>query len=148
MRAATPALWSVGIAGLALLLLTALLAAVRRHLLAGRDVAASVTWDCGYARPTPRMQYGAASFSQPLTDLFRVVLHTRSHVVPPQGLFPRRGSATSETPDICAERMYGPVFAAVGRALSAVRWLQHGEVHLYVLYIAVTLVVLLVWKLG
>ena len=30
----------------------------------------TVTWDCGYAQPTPRMQYTASSFAQPLTDLF------------------------------------------------------------------------------
>ena len=30
--------------------------------------------------------------------------------------------------------------------LSQLRWLQHGNVQLYVLYIAVTLIVLLVWK--
>jgi hypothetical protein len=28
------------------------------------------------------------------------------------------------------------------------RWLQHGRVHLYVLYVAATLLVLLLWKLG
>ena len=31
--------------------------------------------------------------------------------------------------------------------LSKVRWLQHGNVHIYVLYIALTLIALLVWKL-
>ena len=34
------------------------------------------------------------------------------------------------------------------RAAGRLRWLQHGRLHLYVLYIAVTLLVLLVWKLG
>jgi len=143
LRAATPALWSVAIVGLALLVLIAVLAALRRHLLAGREVAASVTWDCGYARPTPRMQYGAASFSQPLTDLFRVLLHTREQISPPEGHFPRRGSVSSETPDICADRVYVPVFTAVGRALSALRWLQHGDIHLYIGYILLAIVVLL-----
>jgi hypothetical protein len=35
----------------------------------------------------------------------------------------------------------------VAWALSRLRWLQHGRVQLYILYIAVTLLVLLVWKL-
>ena len=46
------------------------------------------------------------------------------------------------------ERLYAPVFTGIGRGLSALRWLQHGRVQLYVLYIALTLLVLLVWKLG
>jgi hypothetical protein len=44
--------------------------------------------------------------------------------------------------------LYGPLFVRIGRGLSSVRWLQQGRVHLYVLYIALTLLVLLVWKVG
>ena len=41
-----------------------------------------------------------------------------------------------------------PVFAGLERTLAPLRWLQQGRVQLYVLYIAFTLLVLLVWKLG
>ena len=40
------------------------------------------------------------------------------------------------------------VFAGLERTLAPLRWLQQGRVQLYVLYIAFTLLVLLVWKLG
>ena len=148
MAAATGPLSFVGAAALGVLLLAALLAGVRHQLLSGRRVEESCTWDCGYARPSPRMQYTAASFAQPLTDLFRLLLQSRHHLVPPVGLFPRQASLTVDTPDVCEARFYTPVFTAIGRGLSALRWLQHGQVHLYVLYIALTLLVLLVWKLG
>jgi hypothetical protein len=36
----------------------------------------------------------------------------------------------------------------VGWVLARMRWLQQGRIQLYVLYIALTLLVLLVWKLG
>jgi len=39
------------------------------------------------------------------------------------------------------------VFRAASGTLARLRWLQHGRVQLYVLYILLTLVVLLVWKL-
>jgi formate hydrogenlyase subunit 3/multisubunit Na+/H+ antiporter MnhD subunit len=148
VAAATGPLSFVGAAALGVLLLAALLGGVRHQLLSGRRVEDSCTWDCGYARPSPRMQYTASSFAQPLTELFRLLLQSRRHLVPPVGLFPRHASLTTETPDVCAERFYTPVFTAIGRSLSALRWLQHGQVHLYVLYIALTLLVLLVWKLG
>jgi hydrogenase-4 component B len=134
--------------GVGLLALIAALAALRYWLLSGRPVTAQLTWDCGYGHPTPRMQYTASSFAQPLTDLFSVVLHTRRRLVPPTGWFPQAASLATETEDVCAERVYAPVFAGIGRGLASLRWVQHGRVHLYVLYIALTLVVLLVWKLG
>jgi hypothetical protein len=131
---------------LALAALVALLAGLRRWLLAGRPLGETVTWDCGYAAPSPRMQYTASSFARPLTELFAGLLQTRSHGGAPQGWFPPSTWRTTETPDVCAERLYGPVFSAVERALFSFRWLQHGRVHLYVLYVALTLAALLAWK--
>ncbi len=37
------------------------------------------------------------------------------------------------------------MFGSVGWLLSKLRWLQHGYIHLYILYVGVTLVALLVW---
>jgi NADH:ubiquinone oxidoreductase subunit 5 (subunit L)/multisubunit Na+/H+ antiporter MnhA subunit len=131
-----------------LILLIAGLTGLRRWLLAGRSVAESVTWDCGYARPTPRMQYTASSFAQPLTSVFHLLLRTRSHHAMLPGLFPRAASLATETEDLSHARLYQPLFVSIGRSLSALRWVQHGQVHLYVLYIVLTLLGLLVWKLG
>jgi hypothetical protein len=135
-------------ATLGLSLLVALLAGLRLWLLADRPVGETVTWDCGYAAPSPRMQYTASSFAQPLTELFGALLQTRSQRTAPVGLFPPAASLTTETPDVCGDRVYGPLFSAIERALAAFRWLQHGRVQLYVLYVALTLVALLTWKLG
>jgi len=44
--------------------------------------------------------------------------------------------------------VFRPVFAAVGGLLSRLRWLQHGRLQMYVLYIAAALLVLLVWRLS
>ena len=68
-----------------------LLAVVRRRLLAGRQVERGPTWDCGYAAPTPRMQYTASSFASPLLLLFRMFLRPRIDLHPPAGLFPATG---------------------------------------------------------
>ena len=46
------------------------------------------------------------------------------------------------------EYLFRPVFAAIAWAASKLRWFQHGRIQLYVLYIALTILVLLVWKLG
>jgi hypothetical protein len=123
------------------------LLAVRRAALAGKPLAAGPTWDCGYALPSPRMQYTASSFAQPLTTLFAPLLGTRRRASPPSGFFPQAAFFETTTPDFYRERLYAPLFASVQKGLSAFRWLQHGRVQLYVLYIALALLVLLVWKL-
>jgi hydrogenase-4 component B len=132
----------------ALVVLVILLALARRRLLARRGVGQAVTWDCGYAAPTARMQYTAASFAQPLTSAFGVFLRTRTDRTAPQGDFPAGAALATDTPDVCRESFYRPVFAAVGRGLGRLRWVQHGRVQVYVLYIALTMVLLLVWKLS
>jgi len=131
------------------LFLAALLALIRFRL-AGRDAPARTgTWDCGYARPTARMQYTASSFAQPLTDLFRVFLGTRREFTPPQGVLPTQACEFhSETPDMFTERCFRPVFAGIAWLMAHPRRLQHGRVQLYVLYVALTLVALLIWYLG
>jgi hydrogenase-4 component B len=141
-------LGSITMCALGLVALAAVLTALRRSVLSRRLVNQAATWDCGYVQPTPRMQYTASSFAQPLTDLFGPLLATRRRVSPPEGLFPRAASFSTDAPDACREHLYRPAFNGIGRTLSAFRWLQHGRVQLYVLYIGLTLLVLLVWKLG
>ncbi len=145
-RAAGP-LRFVAAIGAAFLGLVIILALLRRILLANRKMEESVTWSCGYAQPTARMQYTASSFAQPLTDLFKPLLGTRKKVSAPSGYFPSDAALKTETPDMFSERIYRPVFTQIGAGLSRLRWLQQGNVQLYVLYIALTLLLLLVWKL-
>jgi hypothetical protein len=63
-------------------------------------------------------------------------------------LFPLRAEFSSHTPDLFTRGVFRPAFSGIGSLLSRLRWLQHGRLQLYVLYLAATLLVLLVWKLG
>jgi hypothetical protein len=132
----------------ALLGIVATVALIRRRLLRQRHVERELTWDCGYAAPTARMQYTASSFASPLVALFRMFLRTRVRVELPRGLFPDRARFASETSDALQAGVYRPLFFAVAWAASKLRWLQQGRLQLYVLYIALTVLVLLIWKLG
>jgi hydrogenase-4 component B len=132
----------------ALMGIIGLLAFLRKRLLSGRNVAQSPTWDCGYISPNARMQYTASSFAGPLTLLFRMFLRPKIRLHAPRDLFPARASFHSETPDVFRDYLYRPVFMGVAWLASKLRWLQHGRIQLYVLYIALTILILLVWKLG
>ncbi|MBN1490560.1 MAG: hypothetical protein JXA69_11640 [Phycisphaerae bacterium] len=134
-------------ASVALLLLTVGLVILRKWLLSGQTVSRTVTWDCGYAQPTPRMQYTASSFAQPLTRFFQAFLRPRISLVRPVDTFPASASLATHTDDVFREKVYSPVFRGVARVVSGLRWFQHGRVQIYVLYIALTLLALLLWKL-
>ena len=145
---AGPGLLKVTAAGAILLVLAAGLAALRALLLSRRSVRAAGTWDCGYTLPDARMQYTSSSFAQPLVSMFRFPLATRRRWSPIRELFPQKAEFGSHTPDLFAQGLFRPAFAGIGGLLSRLRWLQHGRLQLYVLYVAATLLVLLVWKLG
>jgi NADH:ubiquinone oxidoreductase subunit 5 (subunit L)/multisubunit Na+/H+ antiporter MnhA subunit len=131
------------------LLLIALLAAfaLRRALFRGKPRGESPTWDCGYARPTPRMQYNASSFARPLTKTFGWVVGLSDKITRPEGLFPRASSFASSLGDINTARGYRQIFGAVGWLAAKVRVLQAGRAQLYLLYIAIILIALLLWKM-
>lgn len=142
------AVWiAAGATALALVLVL-----VRRWLLAGRPVHVGGdrgTWDCGYARPAPRMQYTASSYAEPMTSMFRRLLGETRRVKPPRGLFPAQGTASfaSATPDRARDGLFLPLFTAVGAACDAVKRFQHGNLNLYILYVLATLVILLAFSL-
>jgi len=133
--------------GAVLLALVLLLALLRRALLRGRDVSVGATWGCGYAAPGPRMQYTASSFAQPILALFAPVIHSRVDAKGPDGYFPAQARYEEHVGDMAGERLLVPATRRVVRALSRVHAIQQGRLQLYLVYIAATLVVLLVWQL-
>ena len=140
-------LWRLGAAFGLLVALAAGAAALRRRLLAGRTVATAVTWDCGYAAPTARMQYTASSFAAPLVGSFRLLLRPEAHVQPPEGLFPKAASLHTRVDDPFEGRLFGPLFRRVRDLAARLHWLQAGPNQLYVLYVAAALLALLLWAL-
>ncbi|MCE5278100.1 MAG: proton-conducting transporter membrane subunit [Planctomycetaceae bacterium] len=145
---ALQALWWISAAGAAFIVLVIVLALLRRRVLKGRSVAKGVTWDCGYAAPDARMQYTASSFAMPLVAMFRALLGTKDTIERPQGLLPQSASAQTRTEDPFMRRAFRPAFMAVGWLGGRLKWVQQGRNQLYVLYVALTVLVLLAWKLG
>jgi NADH:ubiquinone oxidoreductase subunit 5 (subunit L)/multisubunit Na+/H+ antiporter MnhA subunit len=124
-----------------------LIAAVRGFLLRPRTRDYAPTWDCGYHHPTPRMQYTASSFAQPLVDFFKDILRTQKHQTPLHAYFPREASFQTESADVFQETVFSPLFKITHRLAGRFTWFQHGRLQLYVLYILLTLVALFLWRL-
>lgn len=147
-RDAQSLLRTVLVAALPLPVLGLFLWALRRRLLAGRPVGSSPTWDCGYARPATSMQYGPASFADPLAEALGPASGVRHDLARPQGLFPRQGWHRVAAPDLVLEGGFRPAFGAALWAAEHLKWLQHGRIPLYVLSILAALVAVLAWVLA
>ena len=105
------------------------------------------TWGCGYARPTPRMQYTGQSFAEMMAEqLLPRLLRPRTKRQAPRGWFPR-GRIRVAVPRPVREWFYEPAFRRWAERFSRLRILQQGKVHVYLLYIVLTVVLALAWVL-
>jgi len=147
MEAAAAPLAYVSAAGLLLVALAALALAGRALALKGKTPAEAGTWDCGYAAPTARMQYGASSFSQPLTDFFQPILRKIGHYPVITEYFPGKASFSAEAQAVFYNSVYLPAAARLRMVAYRFSWIQHGRLQIYIMYIVVTLLLLLLWKL-
>jgi hydrogenase-4 component B len=135
---AVGALGSISLAALVLLAgLAAIAAWARRRRAAPR----AVTWDCGYAAPSPRMQYTSSSFALGLVDVFRWALWPQLDSPRLAGRpFPGPARLHTELPDPVLDRLTLPAGRWLVHASSWFRWFQRGRVHSYVLYILLAIV--------
>jgi len=105
------------------------------------------TWDCGYAAPTPRMQYTAGSFAGIITGWFAWILRPHRHSHLPREYFPAHASCEEHTPETVLEDVIEPAGRGVMWASAAVRRLQHGRLQAYIFYLLVGLAALIVLAL-
>jgi hydrogenase-4 component B len=85
------------------------------------------TWDCGYAHPTPRMQYTATSFAQTIVLLFGSVLNPRTHRPRVNGLFPLATRSQSHVDDAVLDRFLIPAAERIREHLNWFHRFQRGS---------------------
>ena len=135
---------TLGAFHLALAALAILAAAFLWRRVRQNGVSRAGTWDCGYAAPTPRMQYTAGSFAGIITGWFDWILRPQRHAHLPKGNFPAHADFAEHTPETVLEKVVEPAGALVLRASLAVRHLQHGRVQSYIFYLLLGLAALAV----
>jgi hydrogenase-4 component B len=136
-------LHTLGLSALALVLLLGATALLLRRRLAAAPPAVGPTWDCGYARPTARMQYTPSSFARGPVGWFGWALRPRSKGTPVARLFPVAARFESHVLDTVLDRAVVPAFRAGAWLARKGRVLQHGRIQLYLVYVVATLVALL-----
>ncbi|MGA2246580.1 MAG: proton-conducting transporter membrane subunit [Verrucomicrobiota bacterium] len=133
----------LGSVHIALAVLTAVAAVALWRRVRQNGLARAGTWDCGYAAPTPRMQYTAGSFAGIITGWFAWILRPRRHSHPPRDYFPARASDEEHTPETVLEQVVEPAGAGIMWLSAGMRRLQHGRLQAYILYLLVGLAALI-----
>jgi formate hydrogenlyase subunit 3/multisubunit Na+/H+ antiporter MnhD subunit len=139
----SPVLIALGLAGGAVVLVLLL------RLVGGRQPRRSaLVWGCGGTRLSPRMQYTATAYAEPLTRVFDDVLrpehdvdithHVESRYLVESIRYRQRVS------DRIENRLYPPLLVAANWWADLARRLQNGSVHRYLAYGLVGLLVVLV----
>jgi hydrogenase-4 component B len=120
-----------------------LILALRKLLYRGKTVTRSGTWGCGFTRPTVKMQYTGSSYAASILEFFRPVAPLTENHPEIRGRFPEKSHYHSHVSDIAELHMVNVVVRPVLALFEKLRWLQHGDIHLYVGYILLAIVVLL-----
>ncbi|MCR4317427.1 MAG: hydrogenase [Planctomycetes bacterium] len=137
-----PLRW-ISIMGGSLICLAGAIALILKALPRASVAIEAGTWDCGYARPAPRMQYTGSSFGGSIVDLFAFILRPEAKKPSIEGAFAKPSSHKSSVPDTVLDKLVLPIFRMAGRYLPALRVMQQGKTQIYVLYILIILIVLL-----
>jgi NADH:ubiquinone oxidoreductase subunit 5 (subunit L)/multisubunit Na+/H+ antiporter MnhA subunit len=136
--------WRISLVALVLLAAVVLLAGWRRWRL-GSVQPTAPTWGCGFARPTPRMQYTGSSFAAPLVLRFGWVFFPRIRVEPPRGLFPRHAAFDSHVPDTILDLAIVPALGSGVRVADRLRAQFGGRVQSQVVLLLLGVLGLLAW---
>jgi hydrogenase-4 component B len=126
---------SLGAAQASLLLVAVAAAAMLLRKVRANGVRSGLTWDCGYAVPTSRMQYSSGSFAGIAAGWFTWVLNPQRIFKRPRGLMPLAALRLQRVPETVLELVIVPASGVIARVSRSARRLQHGSLQAYILYV-------------
>ena len=139
----SPTLIAVG-----LLVILGLIPIFMRLFRVNSNLRVSATWGCGQLGQTPRMEYTATAFAEPLrrvfAQLYRPTKELSIDFHPESKYFVQSIKYHSEIMPWFEKVLYSPLIAGLRFTARQVRRLQSGSLHLYLLYISLTLILLLI----
>jgi formate hydrogenlyase subunit 3/multisubunit Na+/H+ antiporter MnhD subunit len=130
---------------------SAVLSVLAIHAFASRKTRRAPAWDCGFADPSPALQYSAVSFAQPIRRVFATTLFLARERV----MMPAPGSAVParlqvRVRDLIWDTLYMPLAGAVTVASDRLNVLQFLTIRRYLSLVFLALVVLLavlaIWR--
>ena len=132
---------------LGLLVLLGLVPLVMLIFRVNRRLRVSESWGCGRVGQTPRMEYTATAFAEPLrrvfAELYRPTKELSIDFHPDSKYFVQSIEYRSEITPWFEKALYGPLLRFIRACATVTRRMQSGSVHMYLVYVTVALLILL-----
>lgn len=116
---------------------------VRKLLYRNKTITRGATWGCGFTQATARIQYTGTSYARTVTGMFRPFVTVDETAVRLQLIFPDRTTFTNHVSDIAETAATRGLALPLLRLLGKLRWIQHGNIQLYIGYIIIAILVVL-----
>jgi hydrogenase-4 component B len=135
-----------------LLVLLGLVPLVMLVVRVNRRLRVSDSWGCGRVGQTPRMEYTATAFAEPLrrvfAELYRPTKELSIDFHPDSKYFVQSIEYRSAITPWFEKALYGPLLRFIRLLAELTRRLQSGSVHIYLFYISFALLILLLIARG
>ncbi len=116
---------------------------IRSFFYKGKTIGRSGTWGCGFTQPTVKMQYTGSSYAGSILEFFSAAAPLDEDHPEIKGRFPLKTYYKSRINDIAELHMDRAIVRPVLYLFDKLRWIQHGDIHLYIGYILLAIVLLL-----
>ncbi len=130
-----------------LLILIGLVPLVMLIFRVNRRLRVGESWGCGRVGQTPRMEYTATAFAEPLrrvfAELYRPTKELSIDFHPDSKYFVQSIEYRSEITPWFEKALYGPLLWLIKLCAKLTRRMQSGSVHMYLVYVTVALLILL-----
>ncbi|PLX48147.1 MAG: hydrogenase [Desulfobulbaceae bacterium] len=127
------------------LALLALVSLLRKVLYRGKEIGSGSTWGCGFTQPTVRMQYTGTSYAAEIIDFYRPFVPVRRLYSGISRIFPGKTTWETGVDDVAEINYMQRLIKPLLQFLNSLRWIQHGNIQLYIAYIIVAIIVLLLF---
>jgi formate hydrogenlyase subunit 3/multisubunit Na+/H+ antiporter MnhD subunit len=128
------------------LLLCALFSLIYISFSSRSPVRSYSTWDCGFGPLSARSQVTSDSFAQPLARIFSPFLQYQTEIElsgKDRRHFPETINAKTRMVSLLESRVYLPALTIISHLAKMLARFQAGSIHIYLLYVCITLVLLL-----
>jgi hydrogenase-4 component B len=134
---------SITFAALLFLVVVLVIMGIRSLYYKNKTITSSGTWGCGFTQPTVKMQYTGSSYAGSILEFFSAAAPLVEDHPPIKGRFPEKTHYHSHVNDIAELHMKNVIVRPVFYLFDKLRWMQHGDIHLYIGYILLAIVLLL-----
>ncbi len=117
----------------------------RKLLYINKEIGSGDTWGCGFTQPTVRMQYTGTSYATEMVNFFRPFVPVKNIYSGIKKIFPGTTTWESTVTDIAEDNYHRYLIKPMMTLLKKLRWIQHGNIQMYIGYIILAIIVLLLF---